>query len=53
MKVAIARALVHDPPTILLDEPTNGLDIMSMRALRDLLRGLRGAGQVPAVLART
>ena len=45
MKVAIARALVHDPQTILLDEPTNGLDIMSIRALRDLLRELRGAGK--------
>ena len=45
MKVAIARALVHDPQTILLDEPTNGLDIMSTRALRDLLRELRGKGK--------
>jgi sodium transport system ATP-binding protein len=45
MKVAIARALVHDPQTILLDEPTNGLDIMSIRALRDLLRGLRTEGK--------
>ena len=45
MKVAIARALVHDPQTILLDEPTNGLDIMSIRALRDLLRELRSAGK--------
>jgi sodium transport system ATP-binding protein len=45
MKVAIARALVHDPATILLDEPTNGLDIMSIRSLRELLRGLRQAGK--------
>jgi len=45
MKVAIARALVHDPQTILLDEPTNGLDIMSIRALRDLLRDLRRSGK--------
>jgi len=45
MKVAIARALVHNPQTILLDEPTNGLDIMSTRALRDLLRGLRAEGK--------
>jgi sodium transport system ATP-binding protein len=45
MKVAIARALVHDPDTILLDEPTNGLDIMSTRALRELLLRLRGQGK--------
>jgi len=45
MKVAIARALVHDPATILLDEPTNGLDIMSVRALRTQLRDLRAEGK--------
>ena len=45
MKVAIARALVHDPATILLDEPTNGLDIMSVRALRTQLRDLRASGK--------
>jgi sodium transport system ATP-binding protein len=45
MKVAIARALVHDPAAILLDEPTNGLDIMSTRALRALLSALAGQGK--------
>jgi sodium transport system ATP-binding protein len=45
MKTAIARALVHDPHTILLDEPTNGLDIMSVRALREQLRSLRALGK--------
>ncbi len=45
MKVAIARALVHDPHTMLLDEPTNGLDVMSTRALRELLLRLRAAGK--------
>jgi len=45
MKVAIARALVHDPQVMLLDEPTNGLDIMSTRNLRELLRAMRAAGK--------
>ncbi len=41
MKTALARALVHDPANIVLDEPTNGLDVMATRALRDTLRWLR------------
>ena len=41
MKTALARALVHDPPNIVLDEPTNGLDVLSTRALRAALRRLR------------
>lgn len=40
MKTALARALVHDPANIVLDEPTNGLDVMATRALRDTLRHL-------------
>jgi len=44
VKVAIARAVVHRPQTVLLDEPSNGLDVMSTRALRDYVRGLRRAG---------
>jgi sodium transport system ATP-binding protein len=40
MKTALARALVHDPPNVVLDEPTNGLDVMATRALRDALRWL-------------
>ena len=41
MKTALSRALVHDPPNILLDEPTNGLDVLSTRRLRAALRRLR------------
>ncbi len=43
MKTALARALVHDPANIVLDEPTNGLDVVGTRALRDSLRWLRTA----------
>lgn len=45
VKVAIARALIHDPQTVLLDEPSNGLDVMTTRALRGFLRRLRDEGR--------
>lgn len=44
-KTAIARALVHDPRNVILDEPTNGLDVMTTRALRGFLRGLCDEGR--------
>jgi len=44
-KTAIARALVHDPRNVILDEPTNGLDVMTTRAMRGFLRGLREEGR--------
>lgn len=44
-KVALARALVHEPQNILLDEPSNGLDVMATRSLRDLIRQLKAAGK--------
>lgn len=45
MKVALARALIHDPQHLMLDEPTNGLDVLSTRALRRLLGHLRTQGK--------
>ncbi|WP_297834852.1 ATP-binding cassette domain-containing protein [Thermomonas sp.] len=44
-KTAIARALVHDPKNVILDEPTNGLDVMTTRGLRSFLRELRAEGR--------
>ena len=44
-KTAIARALVHDPRNVILDEPTNGLDVMTTRGLRAFLKQLRGEGR--------
>lgn len=43
-KVALARALVHRPQTLMLDEPTNGLDVMATRGLRDIIRQLAADG---------
>jgi sodium transport system ATP-binding protein len=45
LKVAIARTLVHDPKNVLLDEPTNGLDVMSTRAMRQFILRLRDQGK--------
>ena len=45
IKVAIARALVHHPQNVLLDEPTNGLDVMSTRSMRAFIRNLRDEGK--------
>ncbi|MDX1482638.1 MAG: ATP-binding cassette domain-containing protein, partial [Woeseiaceae bacterium] len=44
-RVSLARALVHQPQNVILDEPSNGLDVMATRSLRDLIRDLRSAGR--------
>jgi sodium transport system ATP-binding protein len=45
VKVALARALVHDPGNVVLDEPTSGLDVAATRAVRALLLRLRDEGR--------
>lgn len=45
-KTALARAIVHNPRNVLLDEPTNGLDVLSTRAVRDIIRRLKADGHM-------
>lgn len=45
IKVALARAIVHDPRHLILDEPTNGLDVMATRALREIILSLKHQGR--------
>ncbi len=45
VKTAIARALIHDPRNVILDEPTNGLDVMATRAMRSFMRRLKEEGR--------
>ena len=44
-KVALARSLIHDPQNVILDEPSNGLDVMATRSLRDLILKLKDSGR--------
>ena len=44
-KVGIARTVVHDPPVLVLDEPTAGLDVIASRAIIELVRSCRRAGK--------
>jgi len=44
-KLALARAVIHDPPVLILDEPTAGLDVLSSRAVIDFIRESRQAGR--------
>jgi sodium transport system ATP-binding protein len=45
MKVCLARSLVHDPQNIIMDEPTNGLDVMTTRSVRGILQTLKAANK--------
>lgn len=44
-KIVLGRALIHNPPNIIMDEPTNGLDVMAVRHTRDSIRAMRDQGR--------
>ena len=44
-KVSIARTIIHDPPVMIFDEPTNGLDVMAARSITDFILQCRGQGK--------
>jgi sodium transport system ATP-binding protein len=44
-KIVLGRALVHNPPNVIMDEPTNGLDVMAVRQTRDTIRAMRAQGR--------
>ena len=44
-KIVLGRALVHNPPNIIMDEPTNGLDVMAVRETRNSIRAMRDQGR--------
>lgn len=44
-KIVLGRALVHNPPNIIMDEPTNGLDVMAVRQTRETIYAMKGQGR--------
>src|SRR3972149_8652205 len=43
-RLTMAASLIHEPPVLFLDEPTTGLDVMSARALREIIQSLKQKG---------